>query len=210
MVTSQTPPTTNQISHPQPALESLRGTVPAAQRAIKRRLFLFFFFLKKNLFIYLFLAALGLRCCARAFSSCGERGPLFVEVRGFLIAAVSLVAEHGLQSAGSVIVAHGLSCSAAYGIFPDQGLNPCPQHQQADSQPLRHQGSPRSRLFLICGVTPPCELWWGTCCQNSSAWFPLYKSTPPSASVLQRNSRKINIRNSVSFQTQSDIFSYTE
>ena len=48
----------------------------------------------------------------------------------------------GLQSAGSVVVAHGLSCSAACGIFPDQGLNPCPLHWQVDSQPLRHQGSP--------------------------------------------------------------------
>ena len=51
------------------------------------------------LFIYifnLFLAALGLRCCAWAFSSCGERGLLFVAVRGLLIAVASLVAEHGL------------------------------------------------------------------------------------------------------------------
>ena len=47
-------------------------------------------------FIYLFLAALGLRCCARAFSSCSERGLLFVAVRGLLTAVVSLVAEHGL------------------------------------------------------------------------------------------------------------------
>ena len=46
--------------------------------------------------IYLFLAALGLRCCARAFSSCGERGLLFVAVCGFLIVVASLVAEHGL------------------------------------------------------------------------------------------------------------------
>ena len=46
--------------------------------------------------IYLFLAALGLRCCTRAFSSCGERGLLFVAVRGFLIAVASLVAEHRL------------------------------------------------------------------------------------------------------------------
>ena len=44
--------------------------------------------------------------------------------------------------AGSVIVAHGPSCSAACGIFPDQGSNLCPLHWQADSQPLRHQGSP--------------------------------------------------------------------
>ena len=53
-------------------------------------------FLKKRLFIYLLLAALGLRCCAQAFSSCGERGLLFVVVHGLLTAAASLVAEHGL------------------------------------------------------------------------------------------------------------------
>ena len=56
----------------------------------------FFFFL--NLFIYLFLAVLGLRFCARAFSSCGKRGPLFIEVRGPLTVAASLVAEHRLQT----------------------------------------------------------------------------------------------------------------
>ena len=47
-------------------------------------------------FIYLFLAALVLHCCAQAFSSCGEQGLLFVAVRGLLIAVASLVAEHGL------------------------------------------------------------------------------------------------------------------
>ena len=34
----------------------------------------FFFFFLIYLFIYLFLAVLGLRFCARAFSSCGKRG----------------------------------------------------------------------------------------------------------------------------------------
>ena len=77
-------------------------------------------------FIYLFLAVLGLRFCARAFSSCGKRGPLFIAVRGPLTIAASLVAEQGSTRAGSVVVAHGPSCSAACGIFPDQGLNPCP------------------------------------------------------------------------------------
>ena len=43
---------------------------------------------------------------------------------------------------------HGLSCSAACGIFPGQGSNPCPLHWQADSQPLRHQGSPHGSLNL--------------------------------------------------------------
>ena len=48
------------------------------------------------LFIYLFMAELGLRCCAQAFSSCGEWGLLFVAVRGLLIVVASFVVEHGL------------------------------------------------------------------------------------------------------------------
>ena len=48
------------------------------------------------LFTYLFLAALGLCCCVRAFSSCGERGLLFVAVRRLLTAVTSLAVEHGL------------------------------------------------------------------------------------------------------------------
>ena len=87
------------------------------------------------------MAVLGLCCCPRAFSSCGERGLLFLAVRGLLIAGASLccgawalgarasvAVAHGLSSAGSVVVAHGLSCSAACGIFPDQGSNLCPLH----------------------------------------------------------------------------------
>ena len=59
----------------------------------------FFFFFFFNKFIYLFfLAVLGLRFCARAFSSCGlERGSLFIAVRGPLTIAASPVVEHRLQ-----------------------------------------------------------------------------------------------------------------
>ena len=46
--------------------------------------------------IYLFLAVLGLCCYVWAFSSCGERGLLFIVVRGLLIAVAPLVAEHRL------------------------------------------------------------------------------------------------------------------
>ena len=46
--------------------------------------------------MYLFLAALGLRCWVRASSSCGEQGLLFVAVRGVLIVVAFLVVEHGL------------------------------------------------------------------------------------------------------------------
>ena len=44
------------------------------------------------------MAVLGLRFCARAFSSCGKWGPLFIAVRGPLTIATSLVAEHRLQT----------------------------------------------------------------------------------------------------------------
>ena len=49
-------------------------------------------------FFTLFMAVLGLCFCARAFSSCGERGTLFIAVRGPLTIAASLVAEHRLQT----------------------------------------------------------------------------------------------------------------
>ena len=60
--------------------------------------FVFFLSYFNYLFIYLFMAVLGLRFCARAFSSCSKRGPLFVTVRGPLTIAASLVAEHRLQT----------------------------------------------------------------------------------------------------------------
>ena len=84
---------------------------------------------------------------------------VFISVRGLSLVAASgghsssqcvglslsrplSVRSTGSRRAGSATVAHGPSCSAACGIFPDQGSNPCPLHWQADSQPLRHQGSP--------------------------------------------------------------------
>ena len=50
--------------------------------------------------MHFFFAALGLHCCARAFSGCGERGLLFVLVSGLLIAVASFVTEHGLYARG--------------------------------------------------------------------------------------------------------------
>ena len=44
------------------------------------------------------MTVLSLRFCVRAFSSCGEWGPLFIAVRGPLTVAASLVAEHRLQT----------------------------------------------------------------------------------------------------------------
>ena len=51
------------------------------------------------LFIYLFIyGCVESSFCARAFSSCGKREPLFIAVRGPPTIAASLVAEHRLQT----------------------------------------------------------------------------------------------------------------
>ena len=134
-------------SHQQYSLFSfLSSRVLFSQHPLQHLLFVDFFLKGRNQFSYLFiyyyfLAALSLHCCTWAFSSCGERGQIFIVVHGLLIEVASPVAEHRLQAhglqqlqhAGSVVVAHGLSCSAACGIFLDQGSNPCPLHWQADS-----------------------------------------------------------------------------
>ena len=113
-------------------------------------IYLFIYFLNK--FIYLFIY----------FWLCW----IFVSVQGLSLvvasgghsssrcAGLSLSRPLPLQSTGSrrtgsAVVAHGPSCSTACGILPDQGSNPCPLHWQADSQPLRHQGSPKCVTFKL-------------------------------------------------------------
>ena len=51
--------------------------ITRTQSVLLQMVFIFIFL---NKFIYLFLAALGLCCCTRAFSSCSEWGLLFVAV----------------------------------------------------------------------------------------------------------------------------------
>ena len=113
----------------------------------KQKLTILFFFNFIYLFIYLWLCW------------------VFVSVRGLSLVAASgghssswcaglslsrplLLRSPGSRRAGSVIVAHGPSCSAACGIFTDQGSNLCPLHWQADSQPLCHQGSPQLYFLM--------------------------------------------------------------
>ena len=79
------------------------------------------------LFVFLFfLAVLGLRFCARAFSSCGKRGPLFIAVRGPLTVAASLVAEHSLQTRRLRLSSCGSRAQSLRGMWdlPRPGLEP--------------------------------------------------------------------------------------
>ena len=92
----------------------------------------------KNI-IYLFLVALGLCCWMPAFSSCCEQGLLpDCGAWGFSLWWILL-----LQSTGSAVVVHGLSCSAVRGIVPDHGSNTSPPHWPADFKPFVHKGSPQ-------------------------------------------------------------------
>ena len=87
-------------------------------------------------FIYL-LAALGLHYRVWTFSSCSKWG---------LFSSCVVWSSHWSDSSccrapalgymGSVVLAHGFSCSVAYGIFLNQGQNLCPL--QVDSYPLCH------------------------------------------------------------------------
>ena len=85
-----------------------------------------------------------------------SRGHSSSRCAGLSLSWPLLLRSTGSRCAGSVVVAHGPSCYAACGIFPDQGSNPCALHWQADSQPLRHQGSPQCRIFdshFLCVFT---------------------------------------------------------
>ena len=80
---------------------------------------------------------------------------------GLSLSRPLLLRSTGSRRASSVIVAHGPSCSAACGILPDQGSNPCPLHWQADSQPLHHQGSPGTSVLRVtfAHCRAGCRTW---------------------------------------------------
>ena len=120
---------------------------------------LFFYFLKIYLFIYLwlcwvFVSVRGLSPVAASGGHSSSR------CAGLSLSRPLLLQSTGSRRAGSVVVAHGLSCSAACGILPDLGSNPCPLHWQADSQPLHYQGSPHCNILAWPLKPVACESWW--------------------------------------------------
>ena len=131
---------------------------------------LFFFLIKPFLqhflilFIYLFLLCwvlISVRGLSLVAASGGHSSSRYA---GLSLSWPLLLRSTGSRRAGSVVVAHRPSCSAACGIFPDQGSNPCPLHWQADSQPLHHQGSP----ILTLLISPLYETFLRLCCQQYS------------------------------------------
>ena len=102
---------------------------------------LFKFFFKDLLYLFIFwlcwvfVAVRGLSLVA------ASRGYSLLWCDGFSLRLLLLLQSMGSRRTGfsgcgtraSVVVVHGLSCSMACGIFPDQGSNPCLLHWQADS-----------------------------------------------------------------------------
>ena len=120
-------------------------------------LFFFFFFLFFFWLCWVFVSVLTLSLVVASGDHSSSR------CAGLPPSRPPLPRSTGSRCAGSVIVAHGPSCSAACGILPDQGPNPCPLHWQADSQPLRHQGSP---LLLFLWSSPSTYF----CASYSKVW----------------------------------------
>ena len=114
----------------------------------QRALFFLFFICLKYLFIYLFMVVLGLRFCARAFSSCGKRGPLFIAVRGPLTVAASLVAEHRLQTRRLSNCGSWAQLLRSMWDLPRPGLEPVSPALAGRFSTTAPPGKPRA-LFLI-------------------------------------------------------------
>ena len=124
-------------------------------------------------------SGLGSSCGARASYSSG-----FSCSRAWAPGTwASVVAAPGLSScdllalgsADSVVAMHGLSCSEACGIFPDQGSNPCLLYWQADSYPLRHQGTPPLDFFIcISGFS----VIWGKLLRSVEGFQPRRRPVP--------------------------------
>ena len=99
----------------------------------------FFFFLNVmiHLFIYLFIylwlcwVFVSVRGLSLVTASGGHSSS---RCAGLSLSRPLLLRSTGSRRAGSVVVAHGSSHSAACGIFPDQGSNPCPLHWQRSEE----------------------------------------------------------------------------
>ena len=107
-------------------------------------------FKKASFFLSLFLAVLALRFCARAFPSCGERGPLLITVRGPLTVAASPAVEHKLQTrrlsnCGSRDqLLHGMWDPSRPGLEP---ASPAPAGRLPTTAPA---GKPSRRILNHC------------------------------------------------------------
>ena len=93
---------------------------------------LFCFVFNKFIYFYFWLCWVFVSVCRLSLvAASGDHSSS--QCAGLSLSRPLLLRSTGSRRAGSVVVAHGPSCSTACGIFPDQGSNPCLLHWQADS-----------------------------------------------------------------------------
>ena len=101
--------------------------------------------LKETMYLFFFLAVLGLCCCRASPLVVASRGYCLTQWTGFSLQQLLLLSVssrmHRLNSCGA-----WLCCSAACGILLDQGSNLCLLHWQVESLPPSLQGSPYLHL----------------------------------------------------------------
>ena len=95
------------------------------------------------------MAVLGLRFCARTFSSRGKRGPLFIAVRGPLTIAASLVVEHRLQTRRLSTCDSRAQLPCGMWDLPRPGLEPVSLVLAGRFSTTAPPGKPRSPTFLM-------------------------------------------------------------
>ena len=103
------------------------------------------------------MAVLGLRFRARAFSSCGKWGPLFIAVRGPLIIPACLVAEHRLQTRR--LSNCGSWAQLLHGMWdpPRPGLEPVSPALAGRFSTTAPPGKPALPILSVTGIFNFCQ-----------------------------------------------------
>ena len=120
---------------------------------------------------------LGLCFCARAFSSCGKRGPLFIAVHGPLTIAASLVVELRLQLRR--LSSCGSRVQLLHGMWESSQTSARTRVPRTGRQILNHCATREARIcyflfwVLVPQVCPVCENSL-SCTPEISAFFRIY------------------------------------
>ena len=104
------------------------------------------------------MAVLGLRFCARAFSSCSEWGPLFIAVRWPLTIAASLVAEHRLQTRRLSSCGSRARLLRSMWDLPRSGREPVSPALAGRFSTTAPPGKPDKCVFKVKCIFPFCYL----------------------------------------------------
>ena len=126
---------------------------------------------------------LGLCFCARAFSSCGKWGPLFIAVRGPLTIVASLVAEHRLQTRRLSSCGSRAQLLRSMWDLPRPGPEPASPALAGRLSTTAPPGKPPKWIFISYNFDQLIVLPRGSKTYNPS-WYPSHDSSRLSSFLL--------------------------